>query len=81
MRLNIKNIRQHPKVYHLPKEDQDIVVEFATILHRNRKLGALRLAELCCIALTLLADYEYYPRQRANEKVKAYGYSIQKSKP
>ena len=65
---DIQNIRAHPEVKHLSVEDQDMVMEFATILHKYRKLGAMRVYELIRIALTNWAEYEYYPKQRLIEK-------------
>ena len=63
-----RTIRSHPKVRNLPKEDQDIVVEFAQILLKHRSLGVIRLYELIQLALTNWAEYEYYPKQRSIEK-------------
>jgi predicted DNA-binding protein (UPF0251 family) len=68
--IDVRTIRSHPKVRGLPKEDQDIVEEFAQVLLKHRSLGALRLYDLIHLALTNWAEYEYYPKQRVSKKGK-----------
>ena len=69
--IDIRSIRSHPEVRNLSEDDQDMVMEFATILHKYRRLGAMRVYELIRVALTNWAEYEYYPKQRAIEKKQA----------
>lgn len=63
--IDVRTIRSHPNVRGLPKEDREIVAEFAQLLLKHRNLGALRLYDLIHLALTNWADYEYYPKHRA----------------